>query len=251
MKKIFAGRYTLLALLSIGIFTGCSSEEPAVPGPVKIEFSHTFGDQVFTLNNTYTTSHNEDLTFTMAKYYISNIRLKNADGSEWEHPESYFLVDLENPSSSVLTLDSVPPGEYTEITYLVGVDSTRNTSGAQTGALSPSNDMFWSWNSGYIFVRLEGTSPQSTSGSFAFHAGGFKSPNIAMKTITHSFGSHPLKITGTGIPELHVTVDFQHIFNATGGLEVSQTNMLHMPGATAVSLVQNFATGFMVEELHL
>ena len=81
---------------------------------------------------------------------ISNFKLKKSDGTWWIHPESYFLVDLSNDLSTTLDLGSVPSGEYTELSYTIGVDSLRNVSGAQSGALSTTNNMFWSWNTGYI-----------------------------------------------------------------------------------------------------
>ena len=66
---------------------------------------------------------------------------------------------------------------------MIGVDSARNTSGAQLGALDPANSMFWSWNSGYIFVRMEGNSPQSTQpyNKLQFHIGGFKGATNCIK----------------------------------------------------------------------
>ena len=75
--------------------------------------------------------------------------------------------------AATLTLSDVPEGSYTEMSYVLGVDSTRNVSGAQAGALSTANGMFWSWSTGYIMLKAEGTSPNSGTGSFSFHLGGF------------------------------------------------------------------------------
>jgi hypothetical protein len=59
--------------------------------------------------------------------------------------------------------------------FMIGVDSARNNSGAQTGALDPTNGMFWSWSTGYIMAKFEGTSAQSPAAANAlkFHIGGF------------------------------------------------------------------------------
>ena len=48
----------------------------------------------------------------------------------------------------------------------------------RTGVLDPSGagaDMYWTWNSGYIFFKMEGTSPAATGmgNSFMYHIGGF------------------------------------------------------------------------------
>jgi chorismate-pyruvate lyase len=89
----------------------------------------------------------DTMNFTKFKYYVSNLKLKKADGTWWVHPESYFLVDAADAASTTLSLGTLPVGEYTEMEYTLGVDSTRNVSGAQSGALAPS-DMFWNWNTG-------------------------------------------------------------------------------------------------------
>ena len=55
-----------------------------------------------------------------------------------------------------LELADIPNGEYTKVNYTIGVDAARNTEGAQDGALDLVNGMFWSWNTGYIFMKMEG-----------------------------------------------------------------------------------------------
>ena len=54
----------------------------------------------------------------------------------------------------------MPAGNYNSLSFLLGVDSMHNVSGAQTGALDPANDMFWTWNSGYVMAKMEGASPR-------------------------------------------------------------------------------------------
>jgi len=44
--------------------------------------------------------------------------------------------------------------------------------------------MFWTWNSGYIMAKLEGTSPVSSqpNNKFEYHIGGFREPvNVVSK----------------------------------------------------------------------
>lgn len=160
-------------------------------GSVMIAMDHQWGDPntAFQLNTQYVHSSTGDtMTFTTMKYYISNLKLKKSDGTWWSHPESYFLVDLSIPSSTMFTLADIPEGNYTEVSYVMGVDSVRNVSGAQTGALSTTNGMFWSWNTGYIMIKAEGTSPQSSSGSFSYHLGGFSGSNNIVTLKTDALG---------------------------------------------------------------
>jgi hypothetical protein len=99
---------------------------------------------------------------------------------------SYFLIDEEKPDSKKIVLENIPGGEYVSVNFTVGVDSIDNCSGAQSGVLDPINGMFWTWNTGYIFMKLEGTS-QFSSAPYAmleYHIGGFKKPHNCIQTIS-------------------------------------------------------------------
>ena len=43
----------------------------------------------------------------------------------------------------------------------LGVDSLRNVTGVQTGALDPAMDMYWTWNTGYVMAKLEAAAQQA------------------------------------------------------------------------------------------
>jgi hypothetical protein len=86
------------------------------------------------------------------------------------------LVSVANPASFALHLPRFALGRYQSLELMLGVDSARNTSGAQTGALAPDSGMFWAWNTGYIHTKLEGTLSRSAAGTFAWHMGGYKAP---------------------------------------------------------------------------
>ena len=66
---------------------------------------------------------------------------------------------------------------------------------AQTDALDPVNAMFWAWNTGYIFLKLEGRSSFSKlpGNIFEYHIGGYKSPSNCIRTISLNF-ERPLQI---------------------------------------------------------
>jgi hypothetical protein len=154
---------------------------------------------------------------------------------------SYYLVDASKPVSTLLSIANVPVAEYKGVSYTIGVDSTRNVSGAQTGALDPANGMFWSWNSGYIFMKFEGTSPQATGGNFSYHVGGFSGANNAIQENSHVFGATNLQVKANATSKIHMMVDMQKIFDGEHEtIKVATFNMTHMPGANAVKVAENF-----------
>ncbi len=177
----------ILPLVLLAITTACKKDKEktlaASSGTLHVNLHHFWDADSLQLGSSYVQSVTSDtFEFTTFKYYVSNIRLKNSSGSWYSVPESYYLVDLNNGNSTALSISGIPSGTYTDISLTLGVDSARNVSGAQSGALSTIHGMFWSWNTGYIMLKAEGISPNSFSGSFAFHLGGFEGPYSVVKT---------------------------------------------------------------------
>jgi hypothetical protein len=247
---------TSLALSSL-LLAGCKKEDanPAgQTGEVDIEFEHTVGTAPLVLDKkTYTTLAGDDFTVSTFNYYISNLKLTRTDGTQYAVPESYYLVNSAVSSSQHLALKNVPTGDYKALTFTIGVDSARNVSGAQTGALDPGNTMFWSWNSGYIFTKLEGTSPQSksTANALMFHIGGFKSPNNTIRTVTPAFPSGvTLLVRADHSPEIHYNVDVLRMFSGPNTIRFGSLST-SMGGTTSVQVANNYAQGmFSVEHIH-
>ena len=253
MKTILKSIILFSALIGAVTLTSCKKDKhdhdhDPEPGTVKVIVDHKWGmsGASFALNTELVHPMNSDvMTFTTFKYYVSNFKLKKTDGTWWSHPESYFIVDLSNPSSLTVSLTNVPAGDYTDLEYTLGVDSLRNVSGAQTGALSTSNGMFWSWNTGYIMLKAEGTSPQSGTGNFAFHLGGFQGTNNIVTTKTVSFGT-VLKVEKENNTEVHLIANPAKLFHAD---PLSSGTNVMMPGAKAKSMADNFYGGFAFDKI--
>ena len=249
-------KFNLLAIIALFIsvlsFTSCTEDdEPKTlaAGEVSIEFDHVFGPNQlpFNLNTEYTHQRlGEKMTFSMFRYYVSNVRLKKTDGSWYTVPESYYIVDLGVNDGTHLHLENIPGGEYTDIEMMFGVDSLRNVSGAQTGALDPAKGMFWSWNSGYIMLKTEGTSPSSSDGSFAFHLGGFKGANAVPTVKSYSLGK--LVVDGDREAEIHMVANPARLWHEADGLAVRSKT--HMPGAVAKQMTGTFYDGIVFDHIH-
>lgn len=67
----------------------------------------------------------------------------------------------------------------TFVKFGIGIDSVINTSGAFGGNLDPTNDVYWSWQSGYINMKLEGEIIAPRLRKFEYHLGGYTSPFAA------------------------------------------------------------------------
>lgn len=254
-------KYTLIFFSVISIFIACKKEpiEFTPPdtalGNVSIEFEHTVGTSPLTLNSvTYTNANGDNYTVSKFAYYVSAIKLTRADGQNFDIPVNYYLIDAANSSSHKITINNIPPGEYTGVSYILGVDSTRNVSGAQTGALDPANGMFWSWSSGYIFLKMEGNSPQSTASGnqLRFHIGGFRDANNtnAIRKINPSFDGKKLVVKEGETSGIHITCDINKMFASPNIINFASMNTVHMPGMNALKVADNYVNMFTVSDIH-
>ena len=261
MKRSLNKILFFLSIATISLSSCKKDEETPTPTPTptpqtgmfKVEFEHGFDGAEFAFDTTYTNAAGESLTFTKFDYYISNVKLTKTDGTTWSQPNSYYLLKSNDDLSRLLTISDVPAGTYSGITFTIGVDSTHNVSGAQTGALDPANEMFWSWSTGYIFIKAEGTSPASSmGGAFEYHIGGFQTANNTncVRTVSHTFGGATMTIAPNTAPQIHMAVDIAKLFNGTSNLSVAATPMIHMPGTGAVAIADRFQEAFEFEHLH-
>lgn len=242
MKKTF--KTLLAATLMIGFYS-CDKEEDSdnqtveTTGEVNIDFDYVWGMDMAAFNLNDTLNHpmtGDTLSFNKFMHYVSNIKLTAEDGSVWVEDESYHLVDLSDPSTMTLTLNDVPTGHYTDIEVTFGVDSTRNVSGAQTGALDVVNGMFWSWNTGYIMLKAEGISPNVEGGTFAYHLGGFSGKNNVINTKKIELPSH-LEVEEDHAHTVNFRANPARLFHTYGSVS---NGSVHMPGENAKIIADDF-----------
>lgn len=213
-------------------------------GKIILQFEAMFGDSALVLNSkNYVTANNDTLKISTFKYYISNIEMIKLDNSTYKVPESYYLVNHNLNSTYSFTLNNIPVGQYKGIKMLIGVDSARNVSGVQSGDLDPSKGMFWSWSTGYIMLKLEGTSPQSgsVSKSLFFHIGGYSGTYSALKWIAPSFNSGTANVTTSSTPVIHFKTDASEIFKTPYTINFSTTYDVAMLGPIAKMISDNYA----------
>ncbi|TYZ07647.1 hypothetical protein FY528_14915 [Hymenobacter lutimineralis] len=255
---MFLRSFPLLCLLAFAsFFTACTDDTdtnlnpaPSQPGTLDVEIDHVAGTEPLAFNTTYTTAAGDKFTVSRLKYYLSNFTLGKTDGSSYLVPESYFLVDEADPESKFFTLADIPSGDYTSLSFTIGVDSTRNVSGAQTGALDPINNMFWTWDYGYIFTKLEGTSPQAPNQALVFHIGGFKKPNNTIRSVSPTLRGITIPIRKDRNPAVHLKADVLRLFTGPNTIRFATTPNV-MGGADAVKIADNQRAGFFtVDHVH-
>ena len=243
--RIFAS-YACWFLVVTTLFAGM----PADPGPVpslQLSFTHVMGQQPLVRKEvTYTNASGEAFTVSRFRYFLSNFSLEAANGSVVTLPPAYFLVDDAIDSSKNIRLDSIPAGEYKSIRFLIGVDSIRNVSGVQTGALAVESGMFWTWNSGYIMAQIEGhsTAVNTPMQEFLFHCGGYKSKDGVLKYVTLPL-PQPLTVSADKQPRINVTADVEKWF-LPDTVSFKKITVIMAPGVKARQVAGNYQHMFNI-----
>jgi hypothetical protein len=113
----------------------------------------------------FTNAKGNKYSFTVMRYYISQLTLTYKDGKKQTWNKS-FLVDALESQNFAINLGKLENyGEITNISFGVGVDSLHNHTGAQEGDLDPSKGMLWTWKTGYIFYKHEGSYSELAGGA--------------------------------------------------------------------------------------
>jgi hypothetical protein len=253
MKTAYFAFVTLLLTASV-VSCRKNPEQPNTDPPkskhIQVSINHIWDDSSvpLVLNQDFThPTTNESFNFTTCKYYLSNFQFRKTDGTWWSHPFSYNLVSVSQSNNYEFTLPDVPFGTYDAVRFLIGVDSAKNVSGAQAGDLAPSNAMFWSWSTGYIMIKLEGSSPQADLNYFSFHIGGFMDSDNSNTTRWKeiSLAESPFMVTGQNEPKLKLFADISKAWNA--GNLVSEVNSVHSASTRAQYMADQFMNAFSLE----
>lgn len=257
----------LLFTAIILLMASCKKDDATPPAntdvkaTLSIQFDNIMGAKNLQLNTgTYANASGEQFSVNLLKYYISNIKVISQAGKEYVVPQdsSYFLISEADGASQFVKV-KVPEGEYASMSFVLGVDSLRSTMdiSKRTGVLDPSTGMdagmYWGWNSGYIFFKMEGiaaVAPKDPSGQhkFRYHIGGFGGYNAAtinnIKTITIDLkaGGMP-RVRQDREANVHLMVDILKMMNGTTNLSIAK-NPTVMFSEFSTNLANNYANMF-------
>jgi hypothetical protein len=259
--KTLSKYYILLMIL--GFTTSSAQAQPAANNTTNftIHFQNVVGKEILKLNDTqYTNAAGEKFNVTTFNYFISNVRLQRKNGTVYSLPQdsTYYLIKESDARSKEINL-RVPADEYTAVTFIVGVDSLMSTSDLtrRKGALDISggmlDGMYWTWNSGYLFVKFEGESEQAKidqtgQHKFRYHIGGYGGYKKA--------SLNNIKTVRLDLPEAKVTkqnaqvsvtiqADALKIFDGKTTMRIAK-NATVMFGEQSKIVADNYSTMFSV-----
>ncbi len=181
----------LIALATIFAAAACAEPDAQTPDgaplttqPVTIAFEAKLGERPFACGASYEGLGVADSTLTPSdlRFYVSNVRLIDAQGDErgvalvqdevWQL-DDVALLDFEDrtgpcangtTATNTQLVGRAPAGEYVGIVFDLGVPAALNHQDSPTMP-SPLNlsALWWNWQGGYKFMRLEGRTAELES----------------------------------------------------------------------------------------
>lgn len=231
------------ALASLLVVAGCDANDPApTTADIGLDVEALVGTSPFVAGQTFTLPDGRAASLATARLYLSDLTLLHSDGREVllttdpvtvqaraedgtdvSHAvtERYVLVKADEGRAPV-AVGTIPAGAYTGMRFTLGVngmDNRINITDLPEGHPLSYTEMFWSWNSGYIFARLDGQlditgdgvpdptvgAPGSAdSGQWRLHVG--QTPNARTVTLNTAF-----EIEGGERQDLHLQVDLARL----------------------------------------
>jgi len=145
--------------------------------PISLAFRPTFNHKPLALHRTYL-EYGASIAISQWTFYIADVTLYKGDTPRLRFSPRYHLITMDGYAPYSLTLECPDKPEFDNLRFFVGIDSSTQMNGVLEGDLDPVNGMYWSWQSGYIHVKLEGVSSASPTrlNRFQLHIGGFRFP---------------------------------------------------------------------------
>ncbi len=228
-------------------------EEPTPPSPSSVDasvnFSANYDGTPFVIGDTYEYEDGTPIFFTRFNFFVSDVALIAADGSEVEI-SNIELVDFTNQNLDIdsanegynIEFSDVATGEYTGMRFGIGVSDELNATSPSdysgTHPLGGSGDYWAAWDS-YIFAKLEGKVDVDLDGTFTsgivYHTGG----NEYYNEIEFDM---PITIDedNTSLPTIDIDVRKLLVRSENDYLDIINNSAVHQDGELMKYVVQNY-----------
>jgi len=202
-----------------------------------LHISPMFKNQPLEIGKTYEMGGGDSIKIATLRFYISNITAFSNAQNKFSLAGKYFLIDAENTSTLSIPWSDLKK-TYDSISFSIGLDSITNTSGARGGDLDPSFGMYWTWNSGYINTKIEGTGSECNTRKkeFTFHLGGYQAPYYGKREIR-------MALNKKNQQTLYIKVDL-----FLQAMDLKSKPMIMSPCTEAMSAADAFSRSFFMKK---
>lgn len=161
--------------------------------------------------------------------------LANDDTLYHDHRyQVYPFIDGSKKNEYKIEVNPIDLSRITSISFQLGVDSLTHYQEIGCCGLEPNNDMYWTWQSGYIGFKLEGQDFENNK--WQYHLGGFQWPNRSDQRIELD---PSFKLTNKLNLELRLTKELFVEMNRSPYKVMS-------PGRQSTALMQHLSNSFLI-----
>jgi len=191
---------------------------------LKVNFKALIYHLPLKLDSDYVLLNNDTISFETCRFYVSNIQLMHQNKMVFTDSILAHLVDMAEPNTQVIVLNSPKNIKYNAIKFNIGIDSNLNVAEVLGGDLDPTKGMYWSWQSGYINFKIEGKSKKSPSRykQFQYHLGGYLTPYNALQQVVFKIKHNNSLDICFAIDEFLKPIDISQVYQI---MSPSETNV--------------------------
>lgn len=240
-----ATKHILTILLGTSLlFNACKKEETPTTnnntptdGQLTITFDNMVGNDPLEMSMMkFTNAAANNFSVSLLKYYVSNIEIKKKDGTVHK-PGVYKLIDGSNLSTCSFDAGKLTAGDYDSMIFYIGIDQSKNHTGAQDGDLDVSKGMFWTWNTGYIFFK---------------HEGQYKNSSNQTKSLILHYGTDdaytkikmPITLNINGNKNMHIKFDLNSVYTSPTNIDFNIDNNRQSSSSADAGWIFNMNNNF-------
>jgi len=163
----------------------------------------------------FNNEYSQKIKITRLSFLISEFTFIKPDGAAFYLKDKYAFIDTESNQLSVV-LNGVPEGDYTSLTFKIGLTESVNLLDVSTWAprhpLNPIvNKLYWGWRKGYVHFAIEGLWSESKDSNqvergFSYHIAreaGNMNVDLGVPFSTRDLSTVNLKLDISGILRRH------------------------------------------------
>ena len=216
----FRSSFLVFGLLVL-VLTGCDrcNPEPPVstPGTARIDLELTWGEEAYVLEQVATDHNGYPVRLDNLQLYLAPVAFRS--NGEWVEGADVSLIDFSVHAQHIES--TLEAGTYDAVRFGMGLPPQINTDidpasypNSHPLSVIGSAGMFWTWSSGYIFVKYEGKFALETGTQLlepvSYHCG----TDASYRTVTLEL-SEPLVIASETTVNLMLTLDAAKALNGT------------------------------------
>ena len=207
--------------LFVLVLTGCDrcNPEPPVstPGMARLDLELTWGDEAYVLEQVATDHNGYPVRLDNLQLYLAPVAFRS--NGEWVEGADVSLIDFSVHAQHIES--NLEAGTYDAVRFGMGLPPEINTDidpasypNSHPLSVIGSAGMFWTWSSGYIFVKYEGKFALETGTQLlepvSYHCG----TDASYRNVTLEL-SEPLVIASETTANLTLTLDAAKALNGT------------------------------------